>query len=468
VFVFADAVNALSPAQALKKLDIEGLLLPVLFQLVLIIAVARIFGNLARRVGQPAAVGEIIAGLILGPSLLGWLFPEISAMVFRPELHGVPQDLANAAFPKIFQVFAQLGLVLLLFLIGLEFDFEHLKVKGRAALGVSLTGILFPFSLGLGLAFLIHQYLEPYPKDEPVPFMGFALFMGVSMSITAIPILGRMMIELGINRTKLAAIVITAAAVDDAAGWILLATVAAVVRSGFNLPELLKMIGLTVGFALFMLYIVRPLLVRYFSWSLQGQKGQLSLNALAVLLVTLILCSIATNLIGIFAIFGAFILGAVLSDQVEFREAVATRLRDFVTAFFLPVFFTYTGLNTNIGSLSGGNMWLIGLGVMGAAIIGKFGGCAIAARLSGIPSRESVIIGVMMNTRALMELIVINAGKELGVIPPSVFTMLVMMAVVTTIMTTPILLLLRRGTELEEPIAQSGFLGLRPQPVTVG
>lgn len=466
--VFADSVNGLSPAQCLQKLDIESLFLPVLIQLALIIAVARIFGIFARRIGQPTAVGEIIAGLILGPSLLGWLFPELSAAVFRPELHGVPQDLANAAFPKVFQVLAQLGLVFLLFLIGLEFDFSHLRVQGTAAFTVSLTGIIFPFVLGLVLAYFIHPVIEPHPTRGPIPLLGFALFMGVSMSITAIPILGRIMIELGINRTKLATVVITAAAVDDAAGWILLATVAAIVKVGFDGPQLLLTVGLTLGFGLFMAFAVRPVLSRYFHWSLRRNNGLLSLNALTILIVVLLLCAVATNLIGIFAIFGAFLLGAVLSDQTEFREAITARLKDFVTAFFLPVFFTYTGLHTNIGSLSNPQLWLICAGVMAAAILGKFGGCMLAARLTGLPTRESAIVGVMMNTRALMELIVINAGRELGVIPPSIFSMLVMMAILTTIMTTPILLMLRKGTEIEDAIDESGFLRSSTKPVTVG
>jgi Kef-type K+ transport system membrane component KefB len=446
---------------ALKRLDLEHLLLPVLAQLIVIIAAARIFGALARKLGQPAVVGEILAGLILGPSLFGWLFPGLFQAVFKPHLHGVPDDLANAAFPKIFQVLSQIGLIFLLFLIGLEFDFTHLKLKGRAAVTVSVSGILLPFALGALIAPIIHPVLEDHPVAGKVPLLGLTLFMGVAMSITAIPILGRIMIEMGINRTKIGAVVISAAAVDDACGWILLATVAALSKAGtdgFSWTETATMIGLTVGFAAAMFLIVRPLLLKYFTWSLRKNDGQLSLNALAVLLIVMLACAIATNLIGIFAIFGAFILGAILSDQQELREAVKTRIRDLITSFFLPIFFTYTGLRTDIGSMIG-LWWVAGL-VLLAAVFGKFGGCLLAARVSGFGWKESSIIGVMMNTRALMELIVINLGYDLGVVPKSLFCALVIMAVVTTVMTSPILLRLRFGTELEEPIRKSGFVAV--------
>lgn len=443
---------------SLAHLDLEQLLFPVLIQLAIIIAVARLFAVLARKVGQPSAVGEIIAGLLLGPSLFGWLFPETSAIIFQPHLEGVPQALANAAFPKIFMVLAQLGLIFLLFLIGLEFEFSHLKQHGRSAFAISFMGIALPLALGSALATLIHPYLENGPNGKPVPLVGMALFLAVAMSITAIPILGRMMIELGMNRTRLGAITITAAAIDDAAGWILLATVQAIVRSEFQIVQTLIMIGETIAFGLFVLFVLRPILIRYFNKCLKQNRGELGVTPLAALIVVLMICAITTNAIGIFAIFGAFILGAALSDQVEFRQVVIAKLSDIVTAFFLPVFFTYTGLRTTVGAVDGLTMWLICGAVLATAMLGKLGGCMIAARYSGFSMKESGIIGIMMNTRALMELIVINIGYDLGVIPKSVFAMLVLMAIATTIMTTPIMLRLRYGTEIEAPIRESGFL----------
>ena len=440
-------------ADQLKHLGTEELLLPVLVQLAVIIAVARVFGILARKVGQPSAVGEIVAGLLLGPSFFAKFFPEMAGLVFAPTLHGLTPELSHAFLPKVFTVLSQLGLIFLLFLIGLEFEFGHLRELGRSALIISLAGMAVPFGLGYGLAYLMHLHLG----DQAPPFFGFAMFLGVAMSITALPILGRMMMEWNVTRTRLGTLTISAAAADDAIGWILLTAVAAAVKAEFQWLATLKMMGLTLAFGLFMVYVARPVLKRWVRWSLAQNNGELSLNALAVLLVLLMLSALATNLIGIFAIFGAFLLGAILANEVEFVEAVGRRLRDLVTAFFLPIFFTYTGLRTDIGSLGGSAGWVMAGAVLLAAVVGKFGGCGLAAWLCGFRPREAAIIGVMMNTRALMELIVINIGRDLGVIPDSVFCMLVLMALITTLMTSPILMRLMPGTELESYIQQSDF-----------
>lgn len=448
-------------AARLSHLDTETLILPILVQLIVIIAAARTFGALARRVGQPSVVGEIIAGLLLGPSLFGWLFPEQFAAVFRPSLGDLDRPIADALLPKIFTVIAQLGLIFLLFLVGLEFEGGHVREHGRAAVLISLAGIAVPFALGAAIAPLIHPYLEAHPSSGAIPLLGFTLFLGIALSITAMPVLGRIMMELNVTRTRLGSITITAAAVDDAIGWILLASVAAIVKSKFDPGETLQMAGLTAAFALFMIFVVRPLLVRHFTASLRRNDGKLSPNALAVLFVALFLSAVATNLIGIFAVFGAFLLGAVLSDQEELRKAAAAKLHDVVTGFFVPVFFTYTGLRTDISSLQGGAVWVICAAVIAAAVTGKLVGCGLAARLSGFRWKEAGIIGAMMNARGLMALIAINLGYELGVVPRSLYSVLVLMALATTALTTPLLLWLRRGTEIEEPIAQSGFLKRR-------
>jgi len=434
---------------AAAEFSLEQKLVAVLLQLCVIILAARVFANFFRWFGQPAVVGEILAGLILGPSVLGAI----------PQIHGMWQKLFMPAIPGVadtFMMLSQLGLIFLLFLIGLEFDFRHLKTNSMAAFSISLTGVIAPFVLGFGLAQFMAGPIGMADKSR----LGFSLFMGTAMSITAIPILGRIMMELGITRTKLGAIVISAAAIDDGIGWIMLASVSALVKSHFRLRDSLAMLGETVGFALLVVFIARPLLGRWSERALRHGDGELSVNALAVLIVVIFLCAIATSLIGIFAIFGAFILGATLSDREKFRLAVGQRLRDFVTAFFLPIFFTYTGLRTDVGSVGGGKMWLYAAMVCFLAVLGKFGGCSLAARFSGFSTRESACAGVMMNTRALMELIVINVGYDLGVIPRSVFCMLVLMAVLTTIMTTPLLLRLVRGTHLEPLIRDSGFLRL--------
>lgn len=458
--LLADA-TATDPIHALLKLDIETLLFPVIVQLCVILLAARAGGAIFRRLGQPAVVGEILAGIMMGPSVFGLLFPTAFTFVFHPQFDGIPATLTTAAFPKIFQVLAQLGLLFLLFLIGLEFDYSHLRVKGKAAVCVCVVGTIVPFLLGAGVAPLIHPYLEPYPSNGPVPVFGMALFVGTALSITALPILGQILIELGITRTRLAVVVIAASAVGDAAGWVILATVATLAKvgtEGYDPWHAVRMVGLFLGFAVVMAVVVRPVLARYFRWVLRKNQGELGMNGLAILLVSLLLASLVTNRIGVFAVFGAFLLGAVLSDQTEFREAAVSRIRDFVTAFFLPIFFTYTGLRTEIGSLDSLTLWLICGVVVVLAVVGKIVGCGVAAWLTGFSARESTIVGVLMNTRGLMELIIINVGYDLGVIPKSLFCMFVIVAVLTTVMTTPIVLWLRRGTELEAPIAASGYL----------
>jgi Kef-type K+ transport system membrane component KefB len=278
------------------------------------------------------------------------------------------------------------------------------------------------------------------------------------MSITAIPVLGRIMMELNITRTRMGAVTISAAAVDDACGWILLATISSVVQARFHPWITLRMIALTAGFFLLMLLVIRPMLVRFVQRAIARGAGDMGINGLAIVYSVLFLCAMATSAIGIFAIFGAFMLGTILSDQVEFRESMARHLRDFLTVIFLPIFFTYTGLRTNIGTLESPVEWLMFAGILLCAVAGKLGGCGMAAALSGFPRREALSIGTLMNTRGLMELIVINVGRDLGVLPDSVFCMLVLTALVTTFMTTPLLLWLKKGTELEPFILQSEFL----------
>jgi Kef-type K+ transport system membrane component KefB len=450
----------ITPAEldAFRRLRTEDLLLPVLVQLAVLILVSRAVAMLFRRLGQPTVVGEVAAGLLLGPSVFGWLFPDLWQALFHPAFEGVPRELSNIALGRIFAIISQLGLIFLLFLVGLEFDFSHLKMHGRGALAISATGVAVPFILGLAIAPLLLPRVEPHPDSgKPVPALGFMLFLGVALAITALPVLARMMLEWNITRTRIGTVTISAAAVDDATGWVLLGSVAAIVRNEFEPLGALKTIGLSVGFAALMVFAVRPFLIRWARAALKRGNGELGLTDLTLLLVALLLCSIATNLIGIFDVFGAFLLGAVLSSEAEFRSAVARRLRDLVTAFFLPVFFTYTGLRTDVRSVGSAEMWLLAGLVLAAAVVGKLGGCGLAARAAGFPAREAALVGAMMSTRGLMELVVINVGYELRVVPRSVYCMLVLMALVTTVMTTPLVRRLARGTELEEPIRKSGF-----------
>jgi Kef-type K+ transport system membrane component KefB len=404
---------------------IENILLIVLIQLAIIIAAARLSGLLFRRLGQPQVCGEIAAGLILGPSVFGRFFPEISARVF------------DASVNQVFSIMSQVGLILLMFLIGLEFEFGHLRDNRRTAVSVSLAGILLPFSLGIWLGHYLHGALGLTGN-----WFYFALFMATAMSITAIPILGRIMIELKMNRSVIGSITISSAAIDDAAGWILLALVTAITQSNFEPWRFTRMIGAVIAFGLCMVLVVRPLAVRWIRGALARNSGALSLSALAGVLIAIILAAITTNLIGIFSIFGAFLFGSILHDQPEFVAAVRAKINDFVTVFFLPIFFTYTGLRTDIGTMTGFELWFLCGLVLLAAMAGKLGGCALAARFSGLSWRDAARIGVMMNTRALMELIVVNIGYDLGIIPRSVFFMLVFMAIFTTYITVPLLRLL--------------------------
>lgn len=406
-------------------------LLHILLQLVAILVAARLGAWLLGKLGQPQVVGEIMAGLLLGPSVLGRISPQTVEFLF-------PADATI-----VFRVLSELGLVLLMFLIGLEFDFSHLRHVGKTATGIAGAGIALPFLLGAGLAMWLHPVIA-----ADVNRSGFVLIVAVAMSITAIPILGRIMIELGIQRTQLGTITITAAAVDDALGWILLAAVSATIHGGFNFWIVAKMLLLTIAFVAICLCVVRPLLKRSANYLLSSGNGDLSVIGLSVVLVTVFLAAAATSAIGVFAIFGPFVLGAALSDHTDFRDAVGRRLRVIVYALFLPIFFTYTGLRTNVGVLDSTGDWLTCLLVVATASTGKMLGCGCAARLGGLTWRDSGCVAVMMNTRALMGLIAINVGRELGVVPDQLFSMLVIMAVVTTVMTTPLLRwLLNKGSD---------------------
>ena len=470
---------------AIMSGPLNSVLLNVLIQLCIIVAAARVFSWLAKRVGQPGVVGEITAGLLLGPSFFGAIAPEASHLVFDPATEG------------IFKILSQIGLIFLLFLIGLEFDFHHLRRDIRGTIGLSIAGLIIPFALGWGLALFMATQIPPAMLDplfsaaqpttgpaRPNHSLLLGLFMGTAMSITAIPVLGRIMLELNITRSKIGAMTITASAVEDAAGWILLAAVSSLAHTSFELSETLKMMGLTVVFALAMVFVVRPLVSKWWLWVIRnarreeqsqglidapdgGEKSAenavkaVGYDAVAIALVVLLLCAICTHLIGISAIFGAFMFGAVMSATPSFHEAMRDKLMMFVTVFFLPIFFTYTGLRTDVGSITGSTMWLFAGLVLFCAMVGKLGGCAAAARIAGLSWRESACVGVMMNTRGLMELVVATVGLELRIIPTSVFCMLVIMALVTSVMTTPLLIWLSKGTELEPLIARSEMMRRR-------
>ena len=408
----------------------ETLLFFTLIQLALIVLAGRVGGAAAVRFGQSPAGGEIIIGILLGPSLFGWLSPHSFNFVF----HSAP--------PEPLLVLSQLGLVLLMFQIGLEFDFAHLteRTNRAAVVRIAVACMSVPFAGGFVLGFLWASN-----GAQAASRLDSALFMATAFSITALPILGRIMMEFDLTRTRLGVIAISAAAINDVVGWLLLALVTTLTVSGFNGGEFALRVALVAAFGLISGKLVRPLLKRAIRRS-HPRAGKMSGNLLGGLLVAIFCAAMTTYEIGIFAIFGGFMMGVILFDEPELVAAWRERVGGFVNVFFLPIFFTYTGLRTAIGGLDTMTDWGWCLAILVVASLSKWVSAYVAARRSGFDHAGSAMIGFMMNTRALMELIVINVGFDLGVISQKMFTMLVIMAIASTVVTTPALRHYLRGT----------------------
>ncbi len=415
-------MNTTGAVSAVSAHRNELMLFFTLLELSLIVLAGRIGGALALRMGQAPAVGEIIIGILLGPSLFGWVAPDSFHFVF----HSAP--------PEPLYILSQIGLVLLMFQIGLEFDFAHLTSRSnRAAVArVSVACLVLPFVCGFGLG-----YFAAVESAAPAR-LNTALFVATAFSITALPILGRIMIDFDLTRTRLGVIAISSAAVNDVVGWLLLALITALAVSNFAAGAFALRVVLVGVFGLLCAMVVRPLLKRAIRRS-RPTGGVLSGNLLGGLLVVMFSAAMITFQIGIFAIFGGFMMGVILFDEQELVAAWRARVGGFVTVFFLPIFFTYTGLRTSIGGLDSMADWLWCIAIVAAASLSKLASAYWAARRSGFDHPEAAIIGFMMNTRALMELIVINVGFDLGVISPKMFTMLVIMAICSTVVTTPAL-----------------------------
>ena len=393
----------------------------LLAQIITIIIVARFFGWVFRKIGQPSVIGEIIAGIALGPSLLKMYFPEFSAVLFPI------QSLGNLQF------LSQIGLILFMFVIGMELDLKILKNRANEAVVISHASIVFPFTLGIGLAYYVYHSFAPVG----VPFLSFSLFMGISMSITAFPVLARIVQERGIHKTKLGAIVITCAAADDITAWCLLAAVIAIVKAGSFVSAIYILLA-AIAYVIMMLFIVKPFLKRI--GDLYGDKSTLSKPVVAIFFLTLILSSYLTEIIGIHALFGAFMTGVIMPDISKFRNVIIEKVEDVSVILLLPLFFVFTGLRTEIGLInSNPYLWKVTGCIILVAVVGKFLGSALAAKFVGQSWRDSLIIGALMNTRGLMELVVLNIGLDLKVLTPQVFTMMVIMALFTTFMTGPAL-----------------------------
>lgn len=400
----------------------------VLLCLVLILLLGRWMGKLCIYIGQPRVVGEMLAGIMLGPSLLGRIWPEATAFILP----------AHAA-PSL-KIIAQVGVVLYMFLIGLELNAGMLKARAHATVAISHASIMTPFLLGTILAL----WLYPELGTASVSFRSFALFMGVAMSITAFPVLARILSDRKMEHTELGVVALSCAAVDDVTAWCLLAFVVGAAQA--ELGSAWHTILFAMAYIAVMFMVVKPLAIRYL-----GKNSKAPARRMTVwVLVALLFSALTTEWIGIHAIFGAFLLGAVIPHDSEVATDFQHKLEDIVKILLLPAFFAYTGMRTEIGLVSGWQAWMFCGVIILVATLGKFGGTLVAARATGLNWRLSAALGVLMNTRGLMELIALNIGLELGVITPTLFAMMVIMALTTTIATTPILRLLTNFRQNEE------------------
>ncbi len=400
----------------------HDLLLLLLVQVTLILGLSRVIGSLFRRLNQPQVVGEMLAGIMLGPSLFGLLFPAASAAVFPP---------GSVVY---LNVLSQVGVIFFLFLVGLELDPKLLRNRGHSAVVISHVSIVAPFLLGTILTLLLYPRL--FNHAPHMQFQSVALFIGASMSITAFPVLARILTERNLHKSKVGAVTITCAAVDDVTAWCLLALVIGIARAK-GISSGLYTAGWATVYVLVMFFVVRPFLRRL--QQVHERQQTLSQAMMGAIVLMVLISAYITEVIGIHALFGAFLLGAIMPKGNRFVRTLTDKLEDFTVVFLLPIFFAYTGLQTRIGVLNSGEMWFYCALVILVACAGKFGGSTLAARACGMPWRDAGAVGILMNTRGLMELVILNVGRELGVITDAIFAMMVIMALTTTALTTPIL-----------------------------
>ena len=392
----------------------------LLAQIVTIILVARFFGLICKKIGQPSVIGEIIAGIVLGPSFFGSYLPEFSVVLFPSS------SLDNLKF------LSQIGLIFFMFVVGMELDLRVLRNKAKEAVIISHASIIIPFTLGLVLAYTIYTDFAP----KGIEFISFGLFLGIAMSITAFPVLARIVQERGLQKTRIGAMVITCAAADDITAWCLLAGVIAIVKAG-SITSSLYIIVLSFIYVVVMIKLVRPFLRRI--GNLYDTAEKITKPVVAIFFLTLLISSYLTEIIGIHALFGAFVAGVIMPDNMKFRKMFIEKIEDVSLVVLLPLFFVFTGLRTEIGLLNSPELWKVCGLIIVVAVVGKFIGSALAAKFVGQNWRDSLTIGALMNTRGLMELVVLNIGYDLGVLTKEVFAMMVIMALATTFMTGPAL-----------------------------
>jgi Kef-type K+ transport system membrane component KefB len=395
----------------------------LLLQIIVILFAARLVSAFFVKIGQPPVIGEMVAGIILGPSLLGMLFPQALSFLFPAPSMGA------------LRLLSQIGVILFMFVVGMEINVRQLREKARDAVIISHASIIAPFFLGVTVSLLIYRHFAP----SNISFTSFALFMGVAMSVTAFPVLARIVKERGLSNSYLGSTAIACAAVDDVTAWCILASVIAVVKlNGIGSSALT--IFLTLAFTVFMLRILKPRLNRVADKSvdIQNNGNRIVVGALVLAFIS----AYFTEVIGIHALFGAFLAGAAMPDSSPIRSFTRDKIATFSSVALLPLFFAFTGLRTQITLLNDWQSWLACAGIIAVAIIGKLGGSMLAARWAGMNWPDSISIGVLMNTRGLMELVVLNIGYDLGILPDRIFASMVLMALVTTCMTGPLLSLI--------------------------
>jgi Kef-type K+ transport system membrane component KefB len=420
------AVSGGLSALALLQENLASPLAHLFVQMLVIIAVCRLVADVGVRLGLPAVVGEMAGGILLGPSLFGLLAPEAFSLIF-------PADSLGAL-----KLLSQVGVCLFMFAVGMELNVAHVRNRAPAAVAVSHASIVVPFLFGVMLAYLLFSDLA----GPRATFAAFALFIGISMSITAFPVLARILQERGMSGTALGSTAITCAAVDDVTAWSIMAFVVCVARATSMSGAVLTLL-LAVAFVVVMSFGVRRLLPAWFGKEAL-RRAEPSNGTLAIVVCVTIASAMSTEAIGIHALFGAFLAGAIMPGVEGFREKINARVQQFSSVLLLPLFFAFTGLRTQINLLGDTQDWLLCGLIIVVATLGKLGGSAVAGRITGMRWRESLQLGALMNTRGLMELIALNIGYDLKILSPRIFTMLVIMALVTTLLTGPLLTLFER------------------------
>ncbi|GBU07501.1 cation/H(+) antiporter [Bacteroidales bacterium] len=406
----------------IKVLD-ENLHSPLgilLLQVIAILFTARVFGYIFVKLGQPSVIGEIVAGIVLGPSVLAHVFPEVSSFLFSPE------SLGNI------NILSQIGLILFMFVIGMELDIEEVKKKLKETIFISHASMIVPFILGMLAAYFTY----PYYASHTSPFLSYALFIGVAMSITAFPVLARIIQEKNLSKSHVGTISLASAANNDLTAWCLLAVVIAIAQSGTFIGAIYVILS-AILFVVFMFFVIKPFLNTI--GNVYYNAEVINKSIVAFMLFILMVSAYITEIIGVHALFGSFIAGVVMPSNIKFRKIITEKVEDVALCLFLPLFFVSTGLKTEIGLINTPTEWLVCLMFIVVAVIGKIGGASLSARFVGESWKDSWTIGALMNTRGLMELIVLTIGYEMGILSPSIFVMLVLMTLVTTFMTGPLM-----------------------------